>query len=162
MRKQASEARQFWQYDPLDIILLIDTALGGVYFIFMSGVDRRRFAQFLYDWFSRLCSGSDGRFRLGRSIADTVNDFSIRRCGMDEMSLYMVYDRVAEVAGPVFEARNDGVAMRQYRNLMKDAAEVDRESYWLYRVGSVDHKAMKIVAEEPLRIEAPEAVDVER
>ena len=36
------------------------------------------------------------------------------------MNLYVIYDRVAQESGPVFEAKNDGIAVRQMRNLLSE------------------------------------------
>ena len=54
---------------------------------------------------------------------------------MDSMFLYVVRDVVAEQCGPVFEAVNDAVAMRQYRAIVKDC---DPAEYQLIRIGRVD------------------------
>lgn len=68
--------------------------------------------------------------------------------------LYTVYDRAAEVSGPVFEAPNDAVASRAYRNMMKDVAAYDRASYQLFLVGEYDTRHMVIKASaEPVRVE---------
>lgn len=58
------------------------------------------------------------------------------------MLLYCVYDKIAEEAGPIFCAANEGVAMRQFRRLMGEA--VDVEDYQLLYLGSYDTKLCKI------------------
>lgn len=54
------------------------------------------------------------------------------------MRLYAIYDKVAMEAGPVFSAKNDGVAMRQFLNTMP--ANVSRQEFQLLAVAeySVD------------------------
>lgn len=75
------------------------------------------------------------------------------------MGLYAVYDRVAEEAGPCFLAVNDGVAVRNFRQLMTQVSVVSEDEYWLYRVGSYESKTMAVKAEDPVRIMVPPLVD---
>lgn len=49
--------------------------------------------------------------------------------------IYTIYDRTAEEAGPLFEAPNDGVALRNFRNLMEKVPGYQRSDYRLYNVG---------------------------
>lgn len=58
------------------------------------------------------------------------------------MNLYVIYDRVAEQSGPIFEAINDGIAFRQYEQVMRQATIPD--DYMLLRVGSIDHDINKV------------------
>jgi len=60
--------------------------------------------------------------------------------------LYTVHDKVAMQSGPVFEAVNDGVAVRQFRTLMRDVH--DERDYALLRVGMMDHETNIIVSDE--------------
>lgn len=61
------------------------------------------------------------------------------------MYLYTVYDKVAEEAGPVFQAINDGIAMRQFKSLgIPEALEKD---YTLHRIGQYDSKNMEVIPE---------------
>lgn len=60
------------------------------------------------------------------------------------MGLYTVYDRVACQCGPLFEALNEAVAVRQYRNLLQSVSPLDRDAYVLYRVGSFDRDKMEL------------------
>lgn len=59
-------------------------------------------------------------------------------------NLYCLYDRVAEEAGPLFHAVNDGVALRQTVQTLKPLPPTIREEYSLFRVGSYDARTMKI------------------
>lgn len=54
--------------------------------------------------------------------------------------LYVVHDRLAEEVGPIFEARNDAVALRNFRKLMESNRP---EEYKLLRLGVFDHDAVK-------------------
>lgn len=75
------------------------------------------------------------------------------------MSLYTVYDRVAEEAGPCFLAVNDGVAMRNFRALLAQSQVVAEDEYQLYKLGSYDSKTMQIQAHAPLKILVPHVVE---
>lgn len=77
----------------------------------------------------------------------------------NKMGLYVIFDRVAEDSGPIFEAINDGVAHRNYRQFMLKVSPVDQDAYVLYRVGVVNHGSMLVDAEAtPVEIVIPEAV----
>lgn len=53
-----------------------------------------------------------------------------------KVGLYSIYDRVAKESGPVFQAKNDDVAVRATCSLL---SSVDLcEDYILYRVGTFD------------------------
>ena len=62
------------------------------------------------------------------------------------MGLYVIYDRLAEESGPVFEAANHAVANRQYRALLQRTAGVSPEEYKLFYVGKIDHSRSVIEA----------------
>lgn len=53
------------------------------------------------------------------------------------MSLYTVYDRLAQESGPVFEAKNDAVAMRGFRKMLGDS--INPEEYRLLKIGKINH-----------------------
>ena len=63
---------------------------------------------------------------------------------MEKMDLYVVYDKIAGECGPVFEAKNDGVAMRQYRHLINEFPIVVQEDFSLMQVGTIDKESMII------------------
>lgn len=50
---------------------------------------------------------------------------------------YVIYDRTAEESGPVFEAKNDGIALRNFQLMLEDKPFA--EDYVLLCVGSIDH-----------------------
>ena len=61
------------------------------------------------------------------------------------MKLYVVYDRVAEESGPVFEAKNNGVAWRKYARMLNSEKDLVKYSdYMLLCVGKVDHDLNKV------------------
>lgn len=63
---------------------------------------------------------------------------------MAKMNLYVVYDKIAGECGPVFEAKNDGVAMRQYRHLINENPTVIQDDFSLMQVGTIDKESMII------------------
>lgn len=56
------------------------------------------------------------------------------------MNLYVIYDRVAQESGPVFEAKNDGIAVRQMRNVLSENPASKPLEYQLLNVGTIDHE----------------------
>lgn len=56
--------------------------------------------------------------------------------------IYTVYDVVADEAGPLFNAKNDGVAMRQFLDLLNKV--VTKDDYRLYCLGEYDSVDMCI------------------
>ena len=61
----------------------------------------------------------------------------------DMMRLYVIKDRVAETNGPVFEAVNDGVAMRAFRSIL--AKEITSpDEYDLILVGIINKKDLTL------------------
>lgn len=61
------------------------------------------------------------------------------------MKLYVIYDRAAEECGPVYEAKNDQVAIRQFKQVMEKAIAGAWDEFWLYSVGELDTKTMRII-----------------
>jgi len=54
--------------------------------------------------------------------------------------LYVIYDKVAEESGPIFEAKNDGTALRNYNIFMQKTSPDNLADYELYCVGEIDHE----------------------
>lgn len=63
---------------------------------------------------------------------------------MSVMSLYVIYDCVAEESGPVYEAKNDAIALRNYGNFLKKMEH--KEDFRLFKVGEIDHDSNIITA----------------
>lgn len=72
--------------------------------------------------------------------------------------MYTVFDKVAQEAGPIFNAKNDGVAMRSYLALLKETK--DQGEYKLMCLGSFENESMSIVL-LPDPIEVMEMTEVE-
>lgn len=66
---------------------------------------------------------------------------------MANMCLFVVFDRVAEESGPIFEAVNVGVALRKYREILKNSS-VSPDEYKLLQIATFDHATNKLVSFE--------------
>ncbi|QXP44175.1 MAG: nonstructural protein [Arizlama microvirus] len=58
------------------------------------------------------------------------------------VNIYCIYDKVAESAGPLFQAVNDGVAIRQAVRTLSQVPKSLREEYDLRRIGEYDDKLL--------------------
>nr|QJB18787.1 MAG: nonstructural protein [Microvirus sp.] len=58
--------------------------------------------------------------------------------------VYVIYDKVAEDSGPMFEAVNDGVALRQAVNILKPLPPLFRDEYKLVCLGEYNPSTMEI------------------
>lgn len=61
------------------------------------------------------------------------------------MNLYTIYDKVAEEAGPIFEAKNDGVATRAYQDLFSSRPVAHPDEFKLMLLGAIDKTTGKIL-----------------
>lgn len=74
------------------------------------------------------------------------------------MRLYTIYDNVALEAGPLFPAKNDGVAWRQFQQLL--AETYNKEDYSLLYCGDFDTDSAVIAPCDPAKtIQAPNVDD---
>lgn len=80
------------------------------------------------------------------------------------MFLYSILDRVACDTSPVFEAKNDAVAIRSVQQLLADpeSGVSNVMDYDLLCVGSVEHEPFKLIAYDvPRVLSVPAAVSVQ-
>lgn len=56
------------------------------------------------------------------------------------MELYVIYDKVADETGPIFEAKNSSVALRNVAHVLKDSCLTD---YKLIKIGSYSHDGVQ-------------------
>lgn len=61
--------------------------------------------------------------------------------------LYTVYDKIAEESGPVFEANNEGIAVRQTNHLLSQKG-INPQEYQLLFLGYIDKKSGTITPTE--------------
>ena len=64
-----------------------------------------------------------------------------------DVRIYTIFDKVAEEAGPFFTAKNDGVAGRQFRQLMASNGVERPEEFKLLFLGSFDSSSCKATFE---------------
>ncbi len=64
-----------------------------------------------------------------------------------KVNIYTIYDKVACECGPIFQAKNDGVAFRCFMSLMKDTPTVSPSDYDVYCLGVFDTEARSFVPE---------------
>lgn len=67
-----------------------------------------------------------------------------------KFNLYTVNDVVAEEAGPVFVAKNSGVAFRNFSGMLKDVT--NQSEYELFHVGEYDSDTMQVTGMIPKKV----------
>ena len=65
-----------------------------------------------------------------------------------KVNIYTIYDKVACESGPIFQAKNDGVALRCFMSLMKDTPSVNPTDYDVYCLGEFDTENRSFVPED--------------
>ena len=71
------------------------------------------------------------------------------------VNLYAVFDKTAEECGPIFEAKNDGLAVRFFKKKLESVDPGLVEEFQLLQVGTLDHD--KCLVES---LDIPELVEV--
>ena len=67
------------------------------------------------------------------------------------MKLYTIYDLTAEQSGPIFEAKNDKIALRQFNNLFAES-QINKEEFTLNYLGEYNHDLMELSSCIPVSI----------
>ena len=62
-----------------------------------------------------------------------------------KVNIYTIYDKVACEAGPIFQAKNDGVALRCFMSLIKDTPNIVPSDYDVYCLGEFDTDSRSFV-----------------
>lgn len=71
---------------------------------------------------------------------------------MDTLSLYSIYDRIAEEGGPVFASRNNATAIRTFKGVMQ-REQLNPADFRLYCVGSWTAQNMAVEGlERPVEV----------
>ncbi len=65
-----------------------------------------------------------------------------------KVNVYTIYDKVACEAGPIFQAKNDGVAFRCFMSLVKDSHASNPTDYDVYCLGQFDTESRTFVPED--------------
>lgn len=68
--------------------------------------------------------------------------------------LYTIYDKVAEDSAPIFEAKNDGIALRQIKQLLTNSPVNNVNDYSLLHLGCYDsEKCITTINEKPVELD---------
>ena len=62
-------------------------------------------------------------------------------------NIYTIYDVVAKESGPIFQAKNDEVAVRVFNSLISDVTNAKATDYEVYCLGEFDTEARTFVPE---------------
>lgn len=73
-----------------------------------------------------------------------------------QTNLYVVFDKIAEECGPIFQAKNDGIACRQFVQLMDK--NPSKDEFKLICIGSMDHESILLEKSEIRTVNVPEKV----
>ena len=73
--------------------------------------------------------------------------------------IYVIYDKVAQESGPIFEAKNEAVAQRQFVRVVGQAPDPD--DFRLLRIGVMEHDTSVVTLEVP-PVEVPVVVRREK
>ena len=66
-----------------------------------------------------------------------------------KVNIYTIYDKVSEECGPVFQAKNFGVAKRYVEDLVKNNP-IKLDEYTLYQLASFDSETLKLISQSIL------------
>lgn len=65
-----------------------------------------------------------------------------------KVNIYTIYDKVANECGPIYQAKNDGVAFRAFINLIGENSTVNPSDYDVYCLGEFDTETRSFVPED--------------
>ncbi len=65
-----------------------------------------------------------------------------------KVNIYTIYDKVAEECGPVFQAKNDMVAVRMLKSMLAENPNIPIDEYEVYSLGEFDTEKRSFVPEE--------------
>lgn len=77
---------------------------------------------------------------MNSQVSKTLKEMEDTISNVTQMNIYSIYDKVAGECGPLFEASNDGVAIRKFRQVMESASIEEKNDYQLLMVGFVSRK----------------------
>jgi len=67
------------------------------------------------------------------------------------MKLYVIYDPIAAHASPVWEAKNDAVALREFKKFASNNKDPAADDYQLYYIGEFHEERLLMESEIPAR-----------
>lgn len=78
------------------------------------------------------------------------------------MGLYVIYDELAKQAAPIYLARTDELALRQFEAQKSQLPEAILRDLRVYRVGYFDLASMLITGAQPVIIDSVALMDAPR
>lgn len=63
---------------------------------------------------------------------------------IEKVGVYSIYDKVAKYYLPIFESRNDNVAIREFKNSIKQNPFANLSEYLLVRLGTVERDSSEV------------------
>ena len=76
-------------------------------------------------------------------------------------NVYTIFDKVAQESGPLFECKNDAVAQRNFKDLIK-RENLPPKDYILYLIGRFEHETMTMFCHDLIEVgleeEIPDAI----
>lgn len=77
------------------------------------------------------------------------------------MGMYVIYDELAKESAPIFLARTDELALRQFQASLPQIPEAISRDMRLYRVGFFDSHSMLITGAQPVIVDASSLLEKE-
>lgn len=72
-----------------------------------------------------------------------------------KVSMYTVFDTVANESGPIFEAKNHAVALRKFDAMLRTEGAYDPSEMKLYCLGTRETELMEMVPYKPAELVTP-------
>lgn len=72
------------------------------------------------------------------------NEVKIEVKEVPNVGVYVIYDKVSELSGPMFEAINDAIAMRQAVNVLYPLPSSLRDDYDLVKIADYNPRTMQL------------------
>lgn len=69
------------------------------------------------------------------------------------VNVYVIYDKVAEESGPMFQAPNDGIALRMTCNTLLPLPQTLEDDYRLLQIAEYDTKNCQISLMSPREVD---------
>jgi len=67
------------------------------------------------------------------------------------MQLYTIYDKLAQEGGPLFEAKNDEIARRNFSKLITDN-NADVSDFIMYNLGRFDRESLDMFVHDKVEV----------
>ncbi len=61
-----------------------------------------------------------------------------------KINVYTIYDKLARESGPLFQAKNDKVAYRQFQTQLKEIKNIQKQDFELLNIAEYDNEACQL------------------